>query len=151
MFQVMGVDRCFSKPAGEKQARLCSNKTKFRSFHIAVGTLQNSKEHLAPAWTPTRESWWIIHSEVSRNRRLPSTPVCSPSPHPYALYMNQWNFCSMVRHKENTHGHAHAQTHKVKYDPRDPFTVFCCCFCAEKHILSQRFVVPDNVAQNIPG
>lgn len=131
----MGVDRGFSKPAGEKQAGLCNNKTKLRSYHTAVGTLQHSKEHLAPTWTPTRDFCWIIHSGVS-NSRLPSAPLCFPPPLCIIYESVSFLFNGATR-EGNTHGHAHAQTHKVKYDPGNPFSVFYWLF-ARKNVFCRR-------------
>lgn len=70
MLDLMEVNRCFFAPAGEKQARLRSNKTKHKSFHTAPGTLQHAKEHLAPTWTPNGDFCWIIHSEVSNTETV---------------------------------------------------------------------------------
>lgn len=111
MFQLMEVDGCFSKPAGEKQTGLFNNKTKFRSSHTAVGTLQHSEEHLAP-WTPTRDFCWIIHSEVSNTETVAYLQHHFASPHLVALYMNQWAFCSMVQHQRKIHMDMHMHTHK---------------------------------------
>lgn len=145
----------FFAPAGEKQARLRSNKTKYQSFHAAVGTLQHSKEHLAPTWTPNGDFCWIIHSEVSSTETVAYLQhrFASP-PHLYALYMNQWAFCSMVWHERKIHIHihmhmrAHTQTHKLKYDPGDPFSVFFWLFMRQTQRM-QRILVADFVARNI--
>lgn len=125
----------FFAPAGEKQARLRSNKTKYKSFHTAVGTLQHSKEHLAPTWTPNGDFCWIIHSEVSSTETVAYLQHRFASPPPPCIIYESVSFLfNGATWEENTHSHTHAharthtQTRKLKYDPGDPFSVFFWLF-----------------------
>lgn len=104
----------FFAPAGEKQARLRSNKTKYQSFHTAVGTLQHSKEHLAPTWTPNGDFCWIIHSEVSNTETVAYLQHRFASPPPLCIIYESVSFLfNGATWEENTHSHthAHARTH----------------------------------------
>lgn len=128
MFQLMGGSRqVFFKTDWKKQARLCNNKTKFRSFHTAVDTLQNSKEHLAPTWTPTRDFCWIIHSEVSNTETVAYLQQRFASPHLYALYMNQWasvQWCNTRGKYTRTCTSTRTNTHSQIWSPRSLLLAF---------------------------
>lgn len=134
----MEVDGCFSHQQEKKLARLCSNKTKYKSFHTAVGTLQHSKEHLAPTWTPNRDFCWIIHHEATytgtvaylRHRFAP------PPTSMHYIWISELSV-SVVRHERKytftyTCTRAHTHTNTVsQIRSRRSLQCFLLAFCEE--------------------